>query len=357
AIDISLNSGTSPFTFYLPELKVNSKKLNNLEKGDYYIEVSDSLGCWENDTFSVNEPDQLVIDSVDTTLASCGKEDGKLSLFVSGGVGNYTYDWSSGDMTATADSLPYGKYSVKVKDSNECKTSMNFTLLNKRTPTVSTSSRSEDCKGDCDGAVFASASGTSPPYTYIWDNGSFMGDTVENLCAGAYNLVVADKDSCLSREKSVTVQEGTSEPFITSFNIPSSGKIGDTLSFTANTISATSFLWEFGDGADSAEKNSEHVYDTLGTFNVIFTASNNSCSISKSGTISIGCESGDTLIQSINIPDTVDMGDTAVFSANTSLAASFLWEFGDGVDSAEKNSEHVYDTTGTFIVRFNASNG
>ncbi|MFB6305380.1 MAG: PKD domain-containing protein, partial [Flavobacteriales bacterium] len=304
----------------------------------------------------INEPPQMVMDSFITTKSKCDDSTGSATAYVSGGNGGYSFNWSSGDTGMVADSLSFGQYNVSVKDSNNCSVFNTFQIKDSLAPTVSASSKSELCDGDCNGELYASASGGTSPYSYIWDNGNFNGDTVKNVCSGTYILSVEDNDGCKAEDTSVTVNSGDPEPVISSINVPSSIGIGETASFSASTISASSFLWEFGDGSDTTGSSAKYVYDTLGTFSVVFTASNSSCSVTESASITVDCGSGDTLIQSINIPDTVDMGDTAVFSANTSLVDSFLWEFGDGVDSAEQNSEHAYDTSGTLVVTFNASN-
>ncbi|MFB6306974.1 MAG: PKD domain-containing protein, partial [Flavobacteriales bacterium] len=305
---------------------------------------------------TVIEPPKLTLDSLVTTDSRCLDSTGTATAYLSGGVGGYSYDWSNDDSSMTADTLSYGRYNVEMTDSNGCSLTKVFNISDSLTPAVNASAQDETCDGACDGKLFASASGGTKPYTYSWNDGSYTGDTLENMCQGSYTLIVKDKNGCKSDDTSLFINSGSPKPYIQNISVPSSATIGETVSFSSSSISATSFRWDFGDGEDTTGQNTQYAYDTLGTFTVVFTASNSSCSVTESATITVDCGSGDTLIQSINVPDSVDMGDTAMFSANTSLVDSFLWEFGDGVDSAEENSEHVYDTSGTFVVTLNASN-
>jgi PKD repeat protein len=58
---------------------------------------------------------------------------------------------------------------------------------------------------------------------------------------------------------------------------PTSGTVPFTVNFTgSSTGSPTSWLWEFGDGYTSTEQNPSHFYNTTGTFNVNFMATNTS---------------------------------------------------------------------------------
>lgn len=52
-----------------------------------------------------------------------------------------------------------------------------------------------------------------------------------------------------------------------------------------------------------------------------------------------------------NFPLTVNFSDQTAGNATT-----WLWDFGDGFTSSEKNPSHIYDSQGTYIVSLTASN-
>src|SRR6185312_13538777 len=49
--------------------------------------------------------------------------------------------------------------------------------------------------GPCNGGVKVTASGGTPPYTYLWDNGATT-DSIGSLCSGNYCCTVTDSKGC-----------------------------------------------------------------------------------------------------------------------------------------------------------------
>ncbi|MFH0893645.1 MAG: gliding motility-associated C-terminal domain-containing protein [Bacteroidota bacterium] len=70
--------------------------------------------------------------------------------------------------------------------------SMFIGLVSMNTTANSTNSL---CFYDCNGSVFLSTTGGTPPYTYAWSNGS-SNDTLQNLCAGPLYLTITDNVNC-----------------------------------------------------------------------------------------------------------------------------------------------------------------
>jgi len=71
------------------------------------------------------------------------------------------------------------------------------------------------------------------------------------------------------------VANGVSVDFVAS-NV-SSCQVPFTVNFTNNSVNASSYLWDFGDGTTSTETNPSHTYASLGTFNVVLTANAGAC--------------------------------------------------------------------------------
>lgn len=103
---------------------VNQPILTNLPRGDYSVDVYDENNCLLTLGFTINEPAQLVIGEIVSTLVSCpGGSDGSLMAKVSGGVLPYTYSWQgSTETTSLAMSFAKGTYQLTVTDANGCTT-------------------------------------------------------------------------------------------------------------------------------------------------------------------------------------------------------------------------------------------
>ena len=90
-----------------------------LNYGDYYVTVTDANNCVAYDTISLSEPLDWAY-SLDSFPEYCGSGQGSATILVDPNTGTvpFSYLWSDGQTTATADSLVSGTYSVVVTDAN-----------------------------------------------------------------------------------------------------------------------------------------------------------------------------------------------------------------------------------------------
>jgi gliding motility-associated-like protein len=96
--------------------------LTDLAMGDYSVDVLDQNDCVLTLNFSIEEPEELLINEIVSTLITCPEgSDGTLEAFVVGGVEPYTYSWEgSSDLTALATGFSKGIYQLNVTDANGC---------------------------------------------------------------------------------------------------------------------------------------------------------------------------------------------------------------------------------------------
>ena len=94
--------------------------VDGLSGGTYTLMVTDESGCIKTLSSTISEPDSFFIAFADTAESSAGAEDGRVEAMVTGGTAPYTYEWNTGDSTATLDSLATGTYILTVTDSNGC---------------------------------------------------------------------------------------------------------------------------------------------------------------------------------------------------------------------------------------------
>ncbi len=125
AIDLSVVSGTAPFTFDWDN-GATTEDLEDLPSGDYTIIVTDAAGCNYITTVALGEPMALSAD-IESTPAYNGN-DGSATVQVEGGTTPYTYAWNTGELTATITGLPLGMYFVTVTDNNGCEVSTSVSI-------------------------------------------------------------------------------------------------------------------------------------------------------------------------------------------------------------------------------------
>ena len=106
----------------------NSASVNGLTTGNYTVTVSNEDGCEDDTTVFVNQPGPISISQIDSVGSECGEANGSLSVLASGGVGNFTYSWSSGNTGATANNIDAGTFTVTATDGNGCPASESFDL-------------------------------------------------------------------------------------------------------------------------------------------------------------------------------------------------------------------------------------
>ena len=119
--------------------------------------------------------------------------------------------------------------------------------------------------------------------------------------------------------------------------------------------SPTRWLWRFGDGAYSSEKNPYHLYEKPGTYTVLLTVTNRfgSDTIIKSGLIEVTT----VPVASFTANRTSGTSPLAVRFTDTSTGSptSWSWKFGDSGSSVEKNPVYVFQNSGVYSVQLTVS--
>ncbi|MCI5057248.1 MAG: gliding motility-associated C-terminal domain-containing protein, partial [Flavobacteriales bacterium] len=165
--------------------------------GTYDVTITDGSGCTNTFNITLNNAGAHTV-TITTTAETCfGANDGTAAANVLGGTSPYTYSWSNGDTSITADSLPVGPVSVTVIDSAGCIVTANDTIDPGTNLSVSLNVNHISCGGTNDGSIFINASGGFPPYSYSWSpNTTNTTDSAVGLSAGTYFITVSDTSSC-----------------------------------------------------------------------------------------------------------------------------------------------------------------
>jgi len=198
---VVVTGGTAPYTVVWSNL-TQGDQVTGLCAGSYTVLVSDANGCLDTLSFSINEPDAIVI-ATSALDASCfGVCDGEAYASATGGSGVFTdFIWNDNNATAndTVVALCAGTYTVTVTDDTGCSATAQVTINEPSDITISVTAVAVSCFGDCNGQAIAVASGGTGPYTYQWDDTNLTAnDTVTDLCPGIYNVVVTDANGCTS---------------------------------------------------------------------------------------------------------------------------------------------------------------
>lgn len=281
----------------------------------------------------------------------------------SSGPGNVTYNWTFGNggtSTATSPSTSYattGSYTVKLTARSDlgCADSVQKTISLAGAATSFTSADSA-----CINSPVPFRNTSSPtPLSAAWSFGDGTTSTQINpsksyTTPGTYQVqLVNTYAACVdSTVKTVKIPALPTADFGAANT--TSCKAPLTVNFQDQSVGATQWLWNFGDGGTSTQQSPSHTYTTLGEFTVTL-------SITNGG----GCQNTVTKDKFVKIARPIvniggaPAGGCAPYTFTPTLAvttvdgiASVLWDFGEaGATSTAHNPSYTYNNLGNYTVK------
>lgn len=274
----SIDGGIPPYS-YNWNTGATTPIINDLDAGNYQLWVTDANGCKDSAAFVLTQPDSLLVE-LDISEISCyGANDGSIQAVANGGTGMFSYEWSNGSTSPSISGLAAGTYFITITDENSCQSVDSISLIEPESLGVQLGSDTVSC----DSLVINT--GTTG-LAYVWSTG----DTTVSLninASGLFSVTATDAFNCSETDTiSVTIVSSPNAAF--NFQIDHA-----TASFQAmDTIHATDYLWDFGDGNMSVIPNPVHTYGDTGSYSITLITQNNHCT-------------PDTLTQQISITGTV----------------------------------------------------
>ncbi|WP_242155022.1 LamG-like jellyroll fold domain-containing protein [Aestuariivivens sediminis] len=117
---ITVTYGTPPYTYLWSDSQTNQTAIN-LSPGTYNVVATDANGCQISRNVTITQPTDLTL-STEFQEPQCyqGANGGTAKIYPSGGTAPYSYLWSDGQTTQTANNLAVGTYTVTVTDAKNC---------------------------------------------------------------------------------------------------------------------------------------------------------------------------------------------------------------------------------------------
>ena len=196
-VSSTVTGGISPYNYLWMPGNHTSTSVSGLSAGSYTLNVTDSAGCTVSSLETVTQPNALDITS-NTIGASCGQSNGSANVSGVGGVAPYSWAWAGGQTGASISNVLAGSYTVTLTDANLCTATNSVSIAAIAGPTAAISSFTNVlCNGQNNGTATVAASGGTPPFTYLWNNGQ-TNLTALNLAIGTYSVTVTDSRNCSS---------------------------------------------------------------------------------------------------------------------------------------------------------------
>ncbi|GAB3333320.1 hypothetical protein GCM10027429_13770 [Marivirga atlantica] len=215
----------------------------------------------------------------------------------------------------------------------------------------------------CSPAKISFTSESEDAVEWLWNFGDGNSSSDENPShiyqqAGSFDvsLIVTNAEGCsdtLSKVDFINVQELQSN-----FRLAEEKEIRclpAEVSFINESIGASEFIWDFGDGETARVANPVHIYTKEGNYTVKLITKN---SIGCTDTLEI-----ENLVQTSG-PETsfsvenkvVCLPNEISFTDESNNAVAWQWFFGDGSTSSEQNPSHQYQQEGYYKVTLLATN-
>ena len=209
------------------------------------------------------------------------------------------------------------------------------------------------CSGDT--VTFSNVSVGGPMNNWLWDYGNGMTSTdsiplqviyFTDTIPITYSVSLTATNDCGTETFTydLVINPTDVKAF---FNIdPIEGCVGVPVCLTNLSTLGTNVLWDFGDGNTSTLSSLCHTYQQAGTYNIKLKAFGCGFDSIQTQVVINPMPTASFSNNTISCP-----GDTMVFSNNSILANSFLWDFGDGTTSTLNNPSHVYASSGSYLVK------
>lgn len=308
----------------------NSTIASPAEATTYTAICTDQNGCTASGTTTVNIG-TLSLSESHSDVKCYGNLTGSASINVTGNIsGNVTYQWSSGETTASINNVAAGVYNCTITNGNGCTSSQQVVISQPSSSLFGPISfTNETCQGS-NGSCTINVSGGVEPYAISWNNGA-IGSTAGNLSAGTYQATVTDANGCVLLN-TVT---------LTNSGVGTIGTIG-TITGTKNGVcpgttkiysipavsNATNYTWTVP--ANSSIVSGQGTNSIKVLFGANFTSGNLTISASNScvstNTVSTALKSIPTIPGTIQGPISNLCGTTANYSIASVLGAtSYTW--------------------------------
>jgi large repetitive protein len=200
SVKLTVTGGTGPYTYQWSNLSTG-KDLNNVYAGNYSVEVTDANGCKGSQTFTVAQPGEIVITTIESDPSCYNSNNGSISPSATGGTGAFTYSFENGSSTFTG--LGAGTYEIIATDSRGCIGRSTVTLTAPAPIEILSISSKKylgydvRCNGASDGEITVNAIGGTGALQYSVNGGAFQsGNVITGLSAGTYVITVKDQNGC-----------------------------------------------------------------------------------------------------------------------------------------------------------------
>lgn len=380
----SITLGVSPNTYSYTWVSTggtftsNASIITTTVLGNYTVTATNTLtGLYFNQYFTIGQNTVSPSNTVTpiSQVITCNSGAATFTNFVSSPSSNVKTFWYS-----PGSSLPYGPSSIGTTTNSigNAPSPGSYTVLTLNTlngcstiktvsvtsfaafpsfNTTSTTNFSLGCGVTSTTLCLSNATSTNGPLQYAFMSptstlslplpyGIFNAQSCTTTAtAGTWTLVVQYPVSSCQTPLSIVVTQNNSNADFT-YTVNGGGAVSFS-STSVGTNTATTYLWDFGDGQYGSGATTTHTYATNGTFNAQLITNLNSCAVAVNPiTITPPCAA----ISNFTVVPTSTAQVWNAAPTSFSNVTSALWSWGDGSTSNSLYPSHTYSAAGLYNI-------
>jgi hypothetical protein len=257
-----------------------------------------------------------------TNVTCFGGSNGTITSAVTGGSGNYTYNWGGGITSPNRTGLSAGTYNVTVTDGVANATATQTITLTQGVEIVPSGNAYDvACNGGATGYIILNASGGAGGFTYNW-GGGITGNIRYNLAIGNYTATVSDANNCTATITRTVGQPAALVATASSTSAGCAGSTDGTINMSiAGGVSPYVVAWD-DNGLGQYRTNL-----AAGTYSATITDANN-CTTTLSSTVN---QNTTVVASGVSTNVTCNGGSNGSITLTFSGTPSFTFDWGGGI--------------------------
>lgn len=214
AIDLTASGGTAPYTYNWAH-GPTTQDVTGLSVSVYPVTITDFNSCKLTANITVSGFVAINGTTTVTNVTCSGLSNGSIALTPSGGAGNYSYAWNSGESTKDLNNKAAGTYTVTITDGNTCTRSFSATIGSSAAMAASLTAKTDvKCINTPSGTATVNLTGGTGNMTFCWSTGAgpcaSQVPNPTNLAAGTYTLIATDQNGCTATVSNIVIANAPS---------------------------------------------------------------------------------------------------------------------------------------------------
>lgn len=327
---------------------------------NYYVTVTDSVGCMGSDTTSIIVHSLPLISFSPANAGVCIGDSVVITANSAPAASSFLWSTNSNTQSISVAPLVNTSYSVVVTDIHNCVDSASHTVAVYSLPMVSISpSSSTICDGD---TVSLGVSSNHPIQSVLWSNSQTSTNiNVNPSSTQSFWVKLTDTNSCENVDTASVQVIARPSCAINAFPDTICSIDSSIVSYTGTATSAAQYNWDF-DGATiiSGSGGSPHIlrWNNAGLKYITLDVTENACT-SYPDTATVMVYLTPSVIFEA-LPEDACLGELVNFTNKTPNISTYFWDFGDlstnKDTSSLENPSYIYNQTGAYMVNLNVLN-